>query len=63
MGGKHPNFMRDGQTIVKRPQHPGHFVLPPVDLPIAGDWKLRFEVRFGSFDQYETTVNVPIRKD
>jgi copper transport protein len=45
------------------PAGPGHFVLPRVDLAVAGDWKVRFEVRFGSFDQYDTTVTVPIRKD
>jgi copper transport protein len=41
----------------------GHFVLPRVDLAVAGDWKLRFEVRLGSFDQYAATVTIPIRKD
>jgi copper transport protein len=41
----------------------GHFIFPRVDLAVAGDWKVRFEVRFGSFDQYATTATIPIRKD
>jgi copper transport protein len=42
---------------------PGHFVIPHAELPIAGDWTLRFEIRRGEFDQFETTLEVPIRKD
>jgi copper transport protein len=42
---------------------PGHYAFNQIRLPVPGTWALRFEVRFGSFDQYETTVDVPIRKD
>jgi copper transport protein len=41
---------------------PGHFALNGARLPIAGRWSLRLEVRFGAFDQYETTLIVPISK-
>jgi copper transport protein len=41
---------------------PGHFVLNGARLPLAGRWSFRIEIRFGSFDQYDTTLNVPIAK-
>jgi copper transport protein len=41
---------------------PGHYVINGAQLPIAGRWAFRLEVRFGSFDQYETTLNIPISK-
>jgi copper transport protein len=41
---------------------PGHFTLNSARLPIAGRWSFRLEVRFGAFDQYETTLIVPITK-
>jgi copper transport protein len=41
---------------------PGHFILDGARLPIAGRWSFRIEVRFGSFDQYDTTLIVPITK-
>jgi copper transport protein len=41
---------------------PGHFLFNNVDFPVAGRWSLRVEIRFGSFDQYDTTVNLPISK-
>jgi copper transport protein len=45
------------------PAGPGHFAISRARLAVAGDWRLRVEVRFGSFDQYDTTLDVPIRKD
>jgi copper transport protein len=42
---------------------PGHYAFDQIRLPVPGTWALRLEVRFGSFDQYETTLDVPIRKD
>jgi copper transport protein len=41
---------------------PGHFVLNQARLPLAGRWSVRIEVRFGTFDQYDTTLNIPIAK-
>jgi copper transport protein len=43
------------------PAGPGHFV-SSVQLPIAGTWSLRVEVRRGKFDQWSTTLTIPIRK-
>jgi hypothetical protein len=31
-------------------------------LPLAGDWQLRLDVREGEFDEWSTTIDVPIRK-
>jgi copper transport protein len=45
------------------PAGPGHFAISRANLAVAGEWRMRFEVRFGSFDQYDTTLTVPIRKD
>ena len=41
---------------------PGHFAIEQARLPIPGRWAFRVEVRFGSFDQYDTTIDVPIAK-
>lgn len=43
------------------PAGPGHFVAS-AQLPIAGDWLLRVEVRRGQFDQWGSTLTIPIRK-
>jgi copper transport protein len=42
---------------------PGHYVAQQATFPTAGDWRVRFTARVSDFDQYETTVKVPIRKD
>jgi copper transport protein len=39
---------------------PGHYVVPAADFGVAGDWKVAFAARVSEFDQYETTVEVPI---
>ncbi len=40
---------------------PGHEIVPMADLAIPGDWSLRIEVRRGKFDQWQQTIDVPIR--
>jgi copper transport protein len=44
------------------PAGPGHFV-GYATLPIAGDWQLRVEVRRGKFDQWASTLTMPIRTE
>jgi copper transport protein len=39
---------------------PGHYVIPAADFPLTGDWQVRFTDRVSEFDQYETTIDVPI---
>jgi copper transport protein len=39
---------------------PGHYVVPAADFGVAGDWEVKFTGRVSEFDQYETTVEVPI---
>lgn len=41
---------------------PGHFVINEARLPIPGRWSFQIEIRFGSFDQYDTTIVIPIAK-
>jgi copper transport protein len=41
---------------------PGHFVINRARIPIPGRWSFRIEIRFGSFDQYHKTIDVPIAK-
>jgi copper transport protein len=45
------------------PAGPGHAVVPAATFPLVGDWRLRVDVRKGEFDQWTTTVTIPIRKD
>jgi hypothetical protein len=33
------------------------------ELPLAGEWRLRLDVREGEFDEWSTSVQIPIRKD
>jgi copper transport protein len=40
---------------------PGHYVVPAADFGVPGDWNLKFTARVSDFDQYETTVEVPIK--
>jgi copper transport protein len=40
---------------------PGHYTLSAMSFGVAGTWQLRIDVRISDFDQYETTVEVPIR--
>ncbi len=45
------------------PAGPGHAVVPAATFPLVGDWRLRVDVRQGDFDEWSTTVTIPIRKD
>ena len=45
------------------PAGPGHAAVPAATLPLVGDWRLRVDVRKGDFDEWSTTVTIPIRKD
>jgi copper transport protein len=45
------------------PAGPGHAVVSGATLPLVGQWRLRVDVRNGDFDQWSTTLTVPIRKD
>jgi copper transport protein len=40
---------------------PGHYVAPGVDFVPGGKWKVQIIDRVSEFDEYETTVDVPIR--
>jgi copper transport protein len=44
------------------PAGAGHYVSPGADLPVAGIWRLRVEVRRDEFDQFEATASVPIER-
>ncbi|MGI9099557.1 MAG: copper resistance CopC/CopD family protein [Solirubrobacteraceae bacterium] len=40
---------------------PGHYVVDTVQLVPAGDWRLDVTSRVSAFDQYETSLKVPVR--
>lgn len=40
---------------------PGHYVVDTVQLVPAGDWRLDVTSRVSEFDQYETSLEVPVR--
>jgi copper transport protein len=40
---------------------PGHYTLNAAELTPGGTWKIQFTDRVSAFDEYTTTVNVPIR--
>jgi copper transport protein len=40
---------------------PGHYVVDTVALVPGGDWKLAVTSRVSAFDQYETSLKVPVR--
>ncbi len=44
------------------PAGPGHGVVTAAELPLAGDWQMQLDVREGEFDQWSTTIDIPIRK-
>jgi copper transport protein len=54
---------KDIGPLAVRPRKagPGHYVMPATDFGVKGDWQIRFQNRVSEFDQYETTVEVPIR--
>jgi copper transport protein len=42
---------------------PGHGIVTAADLPLAGRWLLQLDVRKGEFEEWSSTVQIPIRKD
>ena len=40
---------------------PGHYTVPAATLAPAGDWRLEVDALVSEFDQYTTTVEVPVR--
>jgi hypothetical protein len=40
---------------------PGHYVVDTVQLVPGGDWRLHVTSRVSDFDQYDTTLTVPVR--
>ncbi len=40
---------------------PGHYVVDTLQLVPGGDWRLHVTSRISDFDQYETTLKVPVR--
>lgn len=47
--------------IALRKSGPGHFTADAFQLTLAGDWSVRIVDRITEFDEYETTINVPVR--
>jgi copper transport protein len=44
-----------------RPAGPGHYVADTLQLVPGGDWQLHVTSRVSDFDQYDTTLKVPVR--
>jgi copper transport protein len=40
---------------------PGHYTVPDALMSATGDWKLELDMRVSAFNQYEETIEVPIR--
>jgi copper transport protein len=40
---------------------PGHYVITGADFVPGGKWQVRISDRVSEFDQYDTTIDVPIR--
>ena len=40
---------------------PGHYIIDTVQLAPGGDWRLRVVDRVSEFDEYETTLTVPVQ--
>ncbi len=47
--------------IALRKSGPGHFTADAFQLTLAGDWTIRVVDRVSEFDEYTTTIKVPIR--
>ena len=45
------------------PAGPGHGLVTGAALPLAGTWRFGVDVRRGEFDQWSTSLTIPIRKD
>lgn len=40
---------------------PGHYVVTSANFAVSGDWRINLVARTSEFDQYERTIEVPIR--
>jgi copper transport protein len=47
--------------LTAREAGPGHYVVDTVQVVPAGDWRLNVTSRVSEFDQYETSLTVPVR--
>ncbi|PTL58822.1 copper resistance CopC/CopD family protein [Paraconexibacter algicola] len=47
--------------IALRKSGPGHFTADAFQLTLAGEWEIRIVDRVSEFDEYATTIKVPIR--
>ena len=52
-----------GPSVALRPAGPGHYVITAADLPAAGDWQFTVGARVGDFDQYDATVDIPVKEE
>jgi copper transport protein len=48
-------------TVEAEKAGPGHYVVPRAELVPGGDWRLALRARVSEFDEYRTTVEVPVR--
>ena len=48
-------------ALKAREAGPGHYVVDTVALVPGGDWRLHVTSRVSEFDQYETSLKVPVR--
>ena len=42
---------------------PGHYLVDDANLALAGEWRLRVDLRIGEFDAQAASVSVPIREE
>lgn len=51
------------EPLVRKPvrRADGHYELPRVDLPVAGNWSIRVDVLVSDFEKTTFTVEVPVR--
>lgn len=56
------SLSESGISLPLDPQRagPGHYVVPGAQLSAAGEWEVEVVVRVSAFDQYETTIDLPV---
>jgi hypothetical protein len=42
---------------------PGHYLVDNANLALAGDWRIRVDLRVGEFESQAAVVSVPIREE
>ena len=47
-------------TLDARRAGPGHYVITSATFGVAGDWRVEVAARVSEFDEYRSTVKVPI---